>query len=100
MDRLFSWDAREDNLVYQIFKTWRPGTTDVSYVSQDNIDNPRTMNAVYSVGPRMELAKRWGRERLGPENRDSLQLNNFVPANSPLASTSFSRPTPCIRCTF
>jgi len=40
MDRLFSWDAREDNLIYQIFRTWRPGTTDVSFVSQDNIDNP------------------------------------------------------------
>src|SRR5579863_10522258 len=42
MDRLFSWDAREDNLVYQMFKAWRPGTTDASYVSQDNISNART----------------------------------------------------------
>ncbi|MEO8026535.1 MAG: hypothetical protein ABI823_08675 [Bryobacteraceae bacterium] len=86
MDRLFSWEAREDNFVYQIFKTWRPGTTDVSFVSQDNIDNPRTMNAVYNVGPRMELAKQWGREKLGPQNHDSLQLNNFVPPNSAMAS--------------
>ena len=84
MDRLFSWEAREDNLIYQIFKTWRPGTTDVSFVSQDNIDNPRTMNAVYNVGPRMELAKKFGKEKLGEQNKDSYQLNHFVPPDSPL----------------
>jgi hypothetical protein len=86
MDRLFSWDAQENNFVYQLFKTWRPGTTDASFVSQDNIENPRTMNAVYNVGARMAQAKRYGKERLGSQNRDSLQLNTYVAANSPLAS--------------
>lgn len=86
MDRVFSWEAKQDNFIYQLFQTWRPGTTDVSFVSQDNIDNPRTMNAVYNVGARMELAKQFGKETLAPENRDSLQLNHYVPASSPLAS--------------
>ena len=86
MDRVFSWEAKQDNFIYQLFQTWRPGTTDVSFVSQDNIDNPRTMNAVYNVGARMELAKKFGKETLAPENRDSLQLNHYVPASSPLAS--------------
>ena len=90
MDRVFSWEANDDNFVSQLFRTWRPGTLDVSFVSQDNIDNPRTMNAVYSVGPRMELAKRWGKETLDAENLDNYQLNHFVPANSPL--TSFFEP--------
>jgi hypothetical protein len=86
MDRIFSWEAREDNMIYQIFKTWRPGTTDVSFVSQDNIDNPRSMNAVYNVGARMELAKKWGHEVLADENKDSYQLNHFVAADSPLSA--------------
>ena len=78
--------AKPDNFIYQLFQTWRPGTMDVSFVSQDNLDNPRTMNAVYNVGARMELAKRFGKEKLAPENRDNLQLNHYVPASSPLAS--------------
>ncbi len=86
MDRFFSWEARPDNFIYQLFRTWRPGTLDVSFVSQDNIDNPRTMNAVYNVGARMKLAKELGKEKLADENKDNLQLNHFVPADSPLAA--------------
>lgn len=86
VDRLFSWEGNEENVVSQIFKTWRPGSLDVSYVSQDNINNPRTMNAVYNVGPRMELAKRWGKETLATENLDNYQLDHFVPAGSPLTA--------------
>jgi hypothetical protein len=86
MDRFFSWESSPDNFVTQLFRTWRPGTLDVSFVSQDNIDNPRTMNAVYNVGARMQLAKQWGKETLADENKDSLQLNHYVPKESPLAS--------------
>ena len=35
----------------------RPGTLDTSLVSTDNINNPRTMNAVYELGARLELAQ-------------------------------------------
>ena len=90
VDRVFSWEGQPDNLISQIFQTWRPGTVDVSFVSQDNIDNPRTMNAVYNLGARMELSKQFGKEMLGGDNRDNLQLNHFVPANSPL--TAFFQP--------
>lgn len=86
MDRIFSWEARRDNFIYQLFQTWRPGALDVSFVSQDYIDNPRTMNAVYNVGARMGLAKMWGKEKLADENTDNLQLNHFVPKDSPLSS--------------
>ncbi|MES1261926.1 MAG: hypothetical protein ABUS49_09325, partial [Acidobacteriota bacterium] len=84
MDRFFSWESKPDNFVSQLFQTWRPGTLDVSFVSQDNIDNPRTMNAVYNVGARMQLAKQWGKETLAAENRENRQLNHYVPKDSPL----------------
>jgi len=42
------------------------------------------MNAIYNVGARMELSKRFGKEKLGPQNKDSYQLNHFVSADSPL----------------
>ena len=35
---------------YQLLHTSRPGTLDTSLVSTDNINNPRTMNAVYHLG--------------------------------------------------
>ena len=41
-----------------------PGPLDTSFVSTDNINNPRTMNAVYSLGARLEQATRFGREKL------------------------------------
>jgi hypothetical protein len=37
---------------------------DTSFVSTDNINNPRTMNAVYMLGERLEHAKRWGKKKL------------------------------------
>ena len=43
-----------------LFHTYRPGTLDTSLVSTDNINNPRTMNAVYGLPARMEIAQRWG----------------------------------------
>jgi hypothetical protein len=54
-------------------------------VSTDHINNPRTMNAIYHLGPRMQLAKRWGRERIGGGELDNRQFNDFVPASHPLA---------------
>lgn len=86
VDRVFSWESQPDNFIAQLFRTWRPGTVDVSFVSQDNIDNPRTMNAVYNVPARMQLARRFGKEKLSEANRDNRQINDFVPVSSPLAS--------------
>ena len=51
---------------------------DTSLVSTDNINNPRTMNAVYGLGPRLEQAKRWGKETLGGGSLDNKQFNDFV----------------------
>ena len=65
VDRLFVYRANPDNYFFQLVHTYRPGAMDTSLVSTDNINNPRTMNAVYSLGPRLEQALRWGQEDRG-----------------------------------
>jgi hypothetical protein len=85
IDRIFSWKSDPSSYVTQIFHTSRPGTLDTSLVSSDNINNPRTMNAVYGLGPRLEQALRFGKETLAGGGLNNKQFNDFVPASSPLA---------------
>ena len=89
IDRIFSWEADETSFPYQLFHTSRPGALDTSLVSTDSINNPRTMNAVYHLGPRLDQAKRWGKERLAGGNLDNKQFNDYV-ASGPL--TAFFEP--------
>ncbi len=85
INRIFDWNADETNFVHQLFSTSRPGSLDTSLVSADNINNPRTMNAVYLLGPRLEIAKRFGKETLAGGELNNKQFNDFVPASSPLS---------------
>lgn len=85
LDRIFDWQADPSNYVFQLFHSQRPGTLDTSLVSTDNINNPRTMNAIYDVGPRLNQALRFGKETLAGGSINNRQLNDFVPASSPLA---------------
>ncbi|HTX42996.1 MAG TPA: hypothetical protein VMD25_14260 [Acidobacteriaceae bacterium] len=85
LDRIFDWQADPSNYVFQLFHSQRPGTLDTSLVSTDNINNPRTMNAIYDVGPRLNQALRFGKETLAGGSINNKQLNDFVPASSPLA---------------
>jgi hypothetical protein len=89
VDRIFSWKADPSNFVFQILHTSRPGTLDTSLVSSDNINNPRTMNAIYDLGDRLDAARRWGRETLAGGELDNRQFNDFV-ASGPL--TQFFEP--------
>jgi hypothetical protein len=86
-DRIFDWKATQNggSFLNQALRTSLPGTLDTSLVSSDNINNPRTMNAVYYLGPRMALARRFGKERLAGGELDNRQLNEFVPPGDPLA---------------
>ena len=79
-DRVIVWDAahNQDNFIFQLLHTQRPGSLDTSLVSTDYINNPRTMNAVYSLGARLELAKRWGKETLGGGSRNNKQFNDYI----------------------
>ena len=63
IDRIFYWEAEPSNFVYQFFHTSRPGTLDTSLVSTDNINNPRTMNAMYLLGPRIMTLNAGARKR-------------------------------------
>ena len=86
-DRVFNWNGltKRDSIFYQALHVSRPGTLDTSLVSTDNINNPRTMNAVYYLAPRMALARQWGKETLAGGNLDNKQFNDYVPPTDPLA---------------
>ena len=87
VDRVFNWqgEGNSRSFFYQLFHTSRPGSLDTSLVSTDNINNPRTMNAVYQFGPRMAEARKWGKETLAGGGLNNKQFNDFVPIGNPLA---------------
>ena len=78
VDRIFIWnpEAAPANFIFQLFHSSKPGSLDTSFVSTDNINNPRTMNAVYNLGPRLEAAKQW-KEQLAGGELDNKQFNDF-----------------------
>jgi hypothetical protein len=78
IDRIFSWESDPSSFPFQLFHTSRPGALDTSLVSTDNINNPRTMNAVYALLPRLEQAKRWGKETLAGGSLNNAQFNDYV----------------------
>jgi len=90
VDRLFIYEANANNFMYQLVRTYRPGAMDTSLVSTDYINNPRTMNAVYSLGDRLGMALRWGKEALAGGERSNRQFNDFV-SEGPLTQF-FQRP--------
>jgi hypothetical protein len=78
IDRIFAWEADNSSFPVQLFHTSRPGTLDTSLISSDNINNPRTMNAVYGLVPRLDVAKRWGKETLVGGELNNKQFNEYV----------------------
>ncbi len=84
VDRIWTWPAAPDNYIYQLLHTSRPGTLDTSLVSTDYINNPRSMNAVYALSSRLEIAKRWGKETLTGGGLNNKQFNDYV-TEGPLA---------------
>ena len=90
VDRIFDWSADPSDFVYQLFHTSRPGSLDTSLISSDNINNPRSMNALYLLGPRLLHARRWGKETLVGGGLDNHQFNDY-PSGAPLADL-FQRP--------
>ena len=90
VDRIFFQEADFGNFAFQLFHASRPGSLDTSFVSTDSINNPRTMNAVYLLGPRLLHAKRWGKETLKGGGLDNRQFNDYI-TDGPLAQL-FERP--------
>ena len=83
-DRVFFWSADASNFAFQLFHVYRPGTLDTSLISTDNIVNPRSMNAVYHLLPRLLEAKRWGKETLAGGGLNNRQINDYL-KDGPLA---------------
>ena len=80
VDRLFVYNADPKNFMYQLVHTYRPGAMDTSLVSTDYINNPRTMNAVYDLGARLDIARRWGQESFKGGELKNKQFNDLSPA--------------------
>jgi hypothetical protein len=78
IDRIFDWDGDQSSYIFQLFHASKPGTLDTSLVSTDNIDNPRTMNAIYYLKPRLERALLAGKETLAGGGLINKQFNEFV----------------------
>ncbi len=51
--RIFIAHPDEENFAWQLFNSSPPGALDTSIIATDNINNPRTMNAIYEVGARL-----------------------------------------------
>jgi len=79
-DRVFVWSADQSNFTFQLLHAYQPGALDTSLVSSDGIVNPRTMNAVYNLGPRIMHGSPFGRELLTGGQLDNKQFNDFVSA--------------------
>ncbi len=88
VDRIFKFNQDDKDFIYQLFHTSRPGALDTSLVSSDQINNPRTMNAIYQLGARLELAQKWGKEELKGGELNNKQFNDFVEPNGPLPADS------------
>jgi hypothetical protein len=88
VNRIFFWNTQprgadatpapnEGNFLYQLFHTNAPGTLDTSVVSTDYMNNPRTMNSVYSVLDRVGPSLRTGTETLTGGERDNRQFQDY-----------------------
>lgn len=104
VDRIFMWNWKkmpaakfpdsQDNFVFQLIHTSRPGALDTSLVSSDQINNPRTMNAVYDLPARITAGVKFNSiERLTGDEKRNKQFrglpSSVIPNNSLLRSTSY-----------
>jgi hypothetical protein len=90
IDRILDFAPDEKSFVWQLFHTSRPGALDTSLVSTDNINNPRTMNAVYDLPTRLNMSMRWGKETLAGGGLNNKQFNDFT--NNPDFTRYFLKP--------
>jgi hypothetical protein len=76
-DRIFSYRADLNSFLDQVVNSYAPGTMDTSRIATDYINNPRTMNAIYSLGPRLAVSRHWGKETLTGAELDPQQWPGF-----------------------
>jgi len=78
IDRIFDWSGDASSYVFQMFHASKPGSLDTSLVSTDNINNPRTMNAVYNLKPRLQRALLSGKETISGGGLQNRQFNEYI----------------------
>ena len=66
---VFAASMGDSSLVYQILKAMRDGTLDTSFLPNDNILNPSTMNGIFEVTGRVGAAMRNPAESVGVATR-------------------------------
>ena len=86
VDRIFVWNPQPRNFAALLFGTSRPGGLDTSFISSDQINNPRTMNGIYNLGARLAIARKWGHEGLTGAELNNKQFNDFVGNTAPLST--------------
>lgn len=62
--RIFASNVTPDNLVWHILDSQQPGAVDTSLLPQDNINNPRAMNAIFNVPARLAAGDRFHQEEM------------------------------------
>ncbi len=95
VDRIFMWNWKngQDSFVYQLLHTSRPGALDTSLISSDQINNPRTMNAVYDFPARLAVGAKFNSSELLTGNETlNMQFSQLgkdrIWQNSPLSKAS------------
>ena len=83
IERIFKFNQDQGDFIWQLFHTSYPGALDTSLVSSDQINNPRTMNAIYNLAARLEIGRRWGSEQLEGGSNNNKQFNNYSPPLTP-----------------
>lgn len=87
IERIFMFDQDYSSFIWQLFHTSRPGALDTSLVSSDQINNPRTMNAIYNLGARLKQGEMWGAEKLAAGGSDdNKQFTDYSPPIPPGSS--------------
>lgn len=97
VDRIFMWNWKKtahakfpdqtNNFIFQLIRTSRPGALDTSLVSSDQINNPRTMNAVYDLPARLTAGIKFNSyETLTGDELLNKQFGNMNSAELPEGS--------------
>ncbi len=60
--RVFGYDLKPDNFLWQLLNSSPPGALETSGIVTDNINNPRTMNAIYNVKDRLNASEVYSKE--------------------------------------
>lgn len=56
VSEVFAHDLGEDNFIRQLLLSNRPGTLDTSFIATDYLNNPGTMNGIFNVAGRLQVA--------------------------------------------